>query len=69
MRGNDCQLQAEREQEEQYKLSGDIVRAVNDSQCADWPPNMWENLVVKYLHSNKNRATLGALGLMAGYEI
>lgn len=69
MKGNDYQIEAEREQEEQYKLSGDIARVVSDRQSADWPPPVWEVLTFKYLHNARYRATLGALGIMAGYQV
>jgi len=70
MRGNNLQLVAEREQEARYQLSEDIAAVVpNCKPSVEWPPTLWAVLTFKYLHNPRQRATLGMLGLMAGYEV
>jgi len=70
MRANNLQAVAEREQEAQYKLSDDIAQAVPKSDASEgWPPTVWAQLTCKYLHDPRRRATLGALGILAGYEV
>jgi hypothetical protein len=71
MLGNNCQRRAMREQQDQYKLSDDIAQTVLPKRDASegWPPTLWAQLTCKYLHDSRRRATLGALGIMAGYDV
>jgi hypothetical protein len=70
MRGNNCQQRAMDEQESQYRLSEDVASVVPAREpTVGWPPTLWTVLTVKYLHDSRRRSTLGALGVMAGYEV
>uniref|UniRef100_A0A6M3XN12 Uncharacterized protein n=1 Tax=viral metagenome TaxID=1070528 RepID=A0A6M3XN12_9ZZZZ len=68
MQGNDRQIQADRIQENQYQLSEDINQTV-PAAVVKWPPNLWEVMIHKYLDDAAKRSRLGALALLAGYEI
>ena len=69
MRGNDRQIQADQIQEAQYQLSEDIDAPSPPPTAAKWPPDLWEVMIHKYLNNDETRGRLGALALMAGYEI
>uniref|UniRef100_A0A6H2A7A7 Uncharacterized protein n=1 Tax=viral metagenome TaxID=1070528 RepID=A0A6H2A7A7_9ZZZZ len=67
--GNDRQIQADRIQENQYQLSDDIGSQVAPPIVIKWPPDLWEILTVKYMSNDATRSRLGALALLAGYEV
>ena len=69
MQGNDRQIHADRIQEQQYQLSDDIDSQVAPLVAVKWPPDLWEVLTVKYMDNDVTRSRLGALALLAGYEI
>jgi len=59
-----------KEQEAQYKLSDDIAQAVPSVKSTEeLPLTIWAQLTCKYLHDPRRRATLGALGILAGYRV
>lgn len=78
MRGNDRYNQAIRKQTRQYQLSMDMAEPANPETRQMTDPNpddsgslrvpIWDCLTVKYMETDQ-RATLGALGLMAGYPV
>jgi len=68
MRGNNHQIQTDRIQEQQYQLSDDIG-SQSAPAAVKWPPDIWEVMVAKYMDDVSKRGRLGALALMAGYEI
>ena len=69
MQGNDRQIHADRIQEDQYQLSEDIGSQSTPLVAVKWPPDLWEVMIHKYLDNDKTRSRLGALALLAGYEI
>jgi len=69
MRGNDRQIKADQIQAEQYQLSEDQGRPTEDPIAIKWPPDLWEVLTVKYMGNDSTRARLGALAILAGYEV
>jgi len=69
MQGNDQQIQADRIQEQQYQLSEDIGSQSTPLVAVKWPPDLWEVMIHKYLDDAAKRPILGALALLAGYEI
>jgi len=69
MKGNDRQIQADQIQAEQYQLSEDQGRPTEDPIAIKWPPDIWEVLTVKYMDNDATRSRLGALAVMAGYEV
>ena len=69
MQGNDHQIQADRIQEQQYQLSDDIGSQSAPAIAVKWPPDIWEVLTVKYMADDATRGRLGALAILAGYEI
>ncbi len=76
--GNDRYRQAINLQTRQYQLSMDTGEPTNPAAAQTIEPSpstdgglrvsIWDCLIVKYM-DNDRRATLGALGLMAGYEV
>ena len=69
MQGNDRERQRHRIQEAQYQLSDDIGSQLAPAIAVKWPPDLWEVLTVKYMANDATRARLGALAILAGYEI
>jgi len=69
MQGNDRQIHADRIQEQQYQLSDDIDSQVAPAIVIKWPPDIWEVMIHKYFDDAAKRSRLGALALLAGYEI
>jgi hypothetical protein len=68
MKGNNREI-------ERQQIEDRIIRAIDEGGVHDpkasekWPPCVWAQLTVKYLHDSRCRATLGALGIMAGYHV
>ena len=69
-RGNDRERQRQR-------IEDRIIQAIDNPDTSDqgqdaispWPPTLWAQLTVKYLHDPRHRVTLGKLGVLAGYEV
>jgi len=69
MQGNNCQQEADYIQAKQFQLSGDIGSQPAPPIVIKWPPDLWEVIIHKYMHNDSTRARLGALAIMAGYEV
>jgi len=69
MQGNSRQIQADQIQEQQYQLSEDINVQTVPAIAVKWPPDIWEVLIHKYLDDASKRGRLGALAILAGYEV
>jgi len=69
MKGNDRQIEADRIQEDNYRLSDDIGSQPAPAVAVKWPPDLWEVMIHKYLDDASKRSRLGALALLAGYEV
>ncbi len=73
MRGSNAQVRANHEQARRYRLSGDLGRVVLLKPSTDLTGGLrvpiWQYLALKYMENERKRGTLGALALMAGYEI